>query len=56
MTAVLPVLLLAFAGLLLGGTISLRRQGASPIAVAVSGGLAVLASVGGVLWLARGDS
>lgn len=51
MRTVLPILLLGLAGLLVGGAISLRRQGARWPAVV---GLAVLAAVtalAGVLWM-----
>ena len=51
MRTVGPILLLALAGLLLGGAYSLVRQGSSkPLAVVV-GGLGLLSGVGGVLWL-----
>ncbi|WP_341716879.1 hypothetical protein QQG74_23345 [Micromonospora sp. FIMYZ51] len=55
MGAVLPTLLLIFAGVLVGGTVSLHRQGAPRGAVVVTGLLAVLATVAGVLWLLPGD-
>ncbi|MER5455844.1 MULTISPECIES: hypothetical protein [unclassified Micromonospora] len=55
MGGVLPTLLLIFAGVLVGGTLSLHRQGAPRGAVVVCGLLAVLASVAGVLWLLPGE-
>ncbi|BCJ61192.1 hypothetical protein [Micromonospora endophytica] len=51
MGGVLPTLLLIFAGVLVGGTFSLHRQGAPRGAVVVTGLLAVLATIAGVLWL-----
>jgi hypothetical protein len=54
-STVLPILLVALAGLLLGGAISLHRQGASRGAVGVVAVLAALAAAGGVLWLLPGD-
>ncbi|MEU4567281.1 hypothetical protein [Micromonospora sp. NPDC023956] len=51
MDAVLPSLLLILAGLLVGGAVSLHRQGASRGVVVVTGLLALLATAGGVLWL-----
>jgi hypothetical protein len=51
MGAVWPVLLLGLAGILLGGAVSLRRQGAGPVPVGVVGLLALLAGAGGILWL-----
>ncbi|MFI6781759.1 hypothetical protein [Micromonospora sp. NPDC050276] len=56
MGAVLPTLLLILAGVLVGGTWSLHRQGAPKGAVALTALLAVLATVGGVLWLLPGES
>jgi hypothetical protein len=51
MRTVLPILLFGLAGLLVGGAISLRRQGARwPVVVAV-GLVALLAAVAGVLWM-----
>jgi hypothetical protein len=54
-STVLPVVLIALAGLLLGGAISLHRQGAGRAAVGILAALAVLAATGGVLWLLPGD-
>jgi hypothetical protein len=39
------------AGLLLGGALSMRKQGANPLVVGIIGLLAVVAAAGGVLWL-----
>jgi hypothetical protein len=46
-----PIATLALAGVLLGGAFSLHRQGAGKVAVSILGALAVLAGVGGLLWL-----
>ncbi|GAA0407786.1 hypothetical protein GCM10009541_58750 [Micromonospora gifhornensis] len=54
-SGVLPTLLLIFAGVLVGGTWSLHRQGAPRGAVVVTALLAVLATVAGVLWLLPGE-
>ncbi|MCM0676636.1 hypothetical protein NCC78_18375 [Micromonospora phytophila] len=56
MGGVLPTLLLILAGVLVGGAWSLHRQGAPKGAVAITALLAVLATVGGVLWLLPGES
>ena len=53
---VLPTLVLILAGLLGGGTWSLIKQGAPRAAVVVTGLLAVLATVAGLLWLLPGES
>jgi hypothetical protein len=55
MRTVLPVLLFGLAGVLLGGMVSMRRQGAGRVTLLVMGVLALLATVGGVLWLLPGD-
>ncbi|MFJ6196386.1 hypothetical protein [Micromonospora sp. NPDC092111] len=51
----LPTLLLILAGVLVGGVWSLVRQGAPRGAIVITGLLAVLATVGGVLWLLPGE-
>ncbi|MEU7617447.1 hypothetical protein AB0M91_09115 [Micromonospora rifamycinica] len=56
MGPVLPTLLLILAGILVGGAWSLYRQDAPRGAIVVTGLLAVLATVGGVLWLLPGES
>uniref|UniRef100_UPI0035AF652D hypothetical protein n=2 Tax=Micromonosporaceae TaxID=28056 RepID=UPI0035AF652D len=53
---VLPTLLLILAGLLVGGTWSLLKQGAPRAAVVITGLLALLATAAGVLWLLPGES
>ena len=51
MGSVMPVVLLALAGVLVGGAFSMHRQGASKGVVGVLGVLALAAGAGGVLWL-----
>ncbi|WP_165440108.1 hypothetical protein [Micromonospora kangleipakensis] len=48
-------MLLILAGVLVGGTWSLHKQGAARAAVVVTGVLAALATVGGLLWLLPGE-
>jgi hypothetical protein len=52
----IPILLFALAGILLGGTWSLYKQGSHKAVVVVVGVLAVIAAVGGVAWLMPGDA
>jgi hypothetical protein len=52
----LPIALMALAGVLLGGAWSMYRQGAPRGSVGLLAALAVLALVGGVLWLLPGDA
>ncbi len=47
----LPVVLCALGGILLGGAWSLRGQGASKVAVVVVALLGLVALAGGVAWL-----
>jgi hypothetical protein len=54
--SLVPVLLLGLAGILVGGVISLARQGATRFSIGLVAALAVLALAGGVLWLIPGDS
>jgi hypothetical protein len=54
-SSVLPIALMALAGVLLGGAWSMYRQGASRGSVGLLAGLAVVALVGAVLWLVPGD-
>ena len=51
MSSVLPIVLFGLGGLLAGGAVSVRKQGAGPVPVVALGALAVLAVAGGVLWL-----
>ncbi|SBT44639.1 hypothetical protein [Micromonospora auratinigra] len=51
MGATLPTLLLILGGVLVGGTWSLHKQGASRVAVVITGLLAALSTAAGLLWL-----
>ncbi|SNT53374.1 hypothetical protein SAMN05421812_108249 [Asanoa hainanensis] len=51
MSAILPILLLALAGILSGGAYSMHKQGAARGGVVFVGLLAALALLGGILWL-----
>jgi hypothetical protein len=53
MRSILPVVLLGLAGLLVGGALSLRRQGARWPVVAGMGLLGALAAAAGLFWLAQ---
>jgi hypothetical protein len=50
-SSVVPILLLALAGILSGGAYSMHKQGAARGGVLLVGLLAALALVGGILWL-----
>jgi hypothetical protein len=52
----MAILLFAIAGILLGGVISLVKQGATKFSIGLVALLAVLATAGGVLWLMPGES
>jgi hypothetical protein len=52
----MAIALFALAGILLGGVISLARQGATKFSIGLVAVLAVMAATGGVLWLLPGDS
>jgi hypothetical protein len=52
---VIAVVLFLVAGFLIGGVISLVRQGATKVSVGLVAGLAALAAAGGVAWLLPGD-
>ncbi|BFU46000.1 hypothetical protein [Krasilnikovia sp. MM14-A1004] len=52
----MAVALFAIAGILVGGVVSLVRQGATKFSIALVAALAVLAAAGGVAWLIPGDS
>lgn len=54
MSSVLPVLLFALAGLLVGGAVSLYRQGTARGAGLVAL-LAMASLAGGILWLLPGE-
>ncbi|MFY1672198.1 hypothetical protein ACN27G_19890 [Plantactinospora sp. WMMB334] len=55
MSSLLPVALFALSGVLIGGLWSMRRQGSSGAVIGLMAVLALLAAVGGVLWLLPGD-
>ncbi len=55
MGGVLPILLLILAGVLVGGAVSLHRQGVSRGVVLTTAALAMLAAVAGGLWLLPGE-
>ncbi|RZU52977.1 hypothetical protein EV385_4861 [Krasilnikovia cinnamomea] len=52
----MAIALFALAGILVGGVISLVRQGATKFSIAVVAVLAALAAAGGVAWLIPGES
>lgn len=54
MGSVLPVVLMALGGVLVGGAYSVRSQGGSKVVVVVMVVLAAAAVAGGVLWLLPG--
>ena len=47
----MPIVLFGIAGLLVGGLLQLRMNGASKLTLIIMGVLAALAAAGGVLWL-----
>ena len=51
-----PVLLLGLCGILVGGVITLVRQGATKFSIGLVATLALLALAGGVAWMLPGDS
>jgi uncharacterized membrane protein YhhN len=51
MRTVLPIVLLGLAGLLVGGAISLRKQGARWPVVVFVGLLGAVAAAAGILWM-----
>ncbi len=54
--SVVPILLLGLGGLLVGGVISLVRQGATRFSIGLVAALALLSLAAGVAWLIPGDS
>jgi hypothetical protein len=52
----MAILLFAVAGILIGGVISLVKQGATKFSIGLVAVLAALAAAGGVAWLLPGDS
>jgi hypothetical protein len=53
---IVPILLIGLGGLLVGGVISLSRQGATKFSIGLVAALALLSLAGGVLWLIPGDA
>jgi hypothetical protein len=51
----MAIALFILGGILVGGVISLVKQGATRFSIGVVGLLAVLALAGGVVWLIPGD-
>jgi hypothetical protein len=51
----MAVVLFLIAGFLVGGVITLVRQGATKVSIGVVAVLAALAAAGGVVWLLPGD-
>jgi hypothetical protein len=54
--SLVPILLLGLGGMLVGGVISLSRQGATKFSIGLVAALALLALAAGVAWLIPGDS
>jgi len=52
----IPILLFALAGILLGGTWSLYKQGSHKAVVVAVGVFGLLAAAGGVAWLMPGEA
>lgn len=55
MSQVLPMLLLALAGILVGGVVSLVKQGATRFSIGLVAALALISAAGGILWMLPGD-
>jgi hypothetical protein len=56
MRTVLPLLLFVLAGVLVGGAVSLYRQGAARRVTGLVAVLAMAALAGGILWLLPGEA
>ncbi|GAA3336709.1 hypothetical protein GCM10020358_10310 [Amorphoplanes nipponensis] len=54
--SLVPILLLGLGGMLVGGVISLVRQGATRFSIGLVAALALLSLAAGVAWLIPGDS
>jgi hypothetical protein len=50
-STIVPVVLFGLGGILLGGVLSMRKQGVGIVPLAVVGTLAAISVAGGVLWL-----
>ena len=53
--SVAPILLFGLAGILVGGVVSLVRQGATKVTIGIVAVLALLAAAAGVAWLLPGE-
>ncbi len=51
MATVVPILLIAFGGILVGGAVSLKQQEASKAVIVATWIAAAMALAGGILWL-----
>jgi len=54
--SLVPILLLGLGGMLVGGVISLVRQGATKFSIGLVAALALLSLAAGVAWLIPGES
>jgi len=54
--SLVPILLLGLGGILVGGVISLVRQGATKFSIGLVAVLALLSIAAGVAWLIPGES
>ena len=54
--SLVPILLFGLCGILVGGVITLVRQGATKFSIGLVAALALLALAGGVAWMLPGDS
>ena len=54
--SIVPILLLGLGGMLVGGVISLVRQGATKFSIGLVAALALLSLAAGVVWLIPGDN
>ena len=54
--SIVPILLLGLGGMLVGGVISLVRQGATKFSIGLVAALALLSLAAGVAWLIPGDN
>jgi hypothetical protein len=55
-SGLIPILLFALAGVLLGGSWSLYKQGSHKAVVLAVGVMGLVAAAGGVAWLMPGDA
>ena len=52
----MSIALIALGGILVGGTISLVKQGASRFSIGITGVLALVALAAGILWMLPGEN